>query len=151
MAALVASDALVDLVKPNGEEPRRAPRARRPGRAGAGSAARPRGVPVLVSRGCRAVLATLGARGAVLTTADGGWHATMPPIVPVSTVGAGDSSLAGYLLADHRGAGPEGRLRQAVAHGSAAASLPGSTMPSPDQTRPDSVTVQPLLPIAADR
>ena len=105
----------------------------------------------LVSRGCRAVLATLGARGAVLTTAEGGWLATMPPIVPVSTVGAGDSSLAGYLLADHRGAGPEGRLAQAVAHGSAAASLPGSTMPSPDQTRPDSVTVQPLLPIAADR
>ena len=33
----------------------------------------------------------------------GAWHATPPPITVVSTVGAGDSSLFGYLLGDLRG------------------------------------------------
>jgi 1-phosphofructokinase len=104
----------------------------------------------LISRGCRAVLATLGAKGAVLATAEGSWFATMPPIVPRSTVGAGDSSLAGYLLADLRGEGPQRRLSVAVAHGSAAASLPGSTMPSVEQTDPESAVIRALTPIAAD-
>ena len=105
----------------------------------------------LVERGCASVLATLGSKGAVLVTAEGGWFATMPPIVPVSTVGAGDSSLAGYLVADLTGGTPEQRVAQAVAHGSAAASLPGSTMPSTAQTRPDTALVHQLAPISADR
>ena len=58
-----------------------------------------------------------------------------------STVGAGDSSLAGYLLASVTGATPERALAQAVAHGSAAASLPGSGVPSPEQTQPDLVRI----------
>jgi 1-phosphofructokinase len=91
-----------------------------------------------------AVLATLGAKGAVLVTADGAWLATHAPIRAVSTVGAGDSSLAGYLLADISGADAEGRLRQAVAHGAAAASLPGSTVPAVNQTHPSAVTVTAL-------
>ncbi|KHL04765.1 1-phosphofructokinase family hexose kinase [Sinomonas humi] len=98
----------------------------------------------LVDAGVGAVLATLGAKGAVLVTADGAWLATHAPIRAVSTVGAGDSSLAGYLLADISGADAEGRLRQAVAHGAAAASLPGSTVPAVNQTDPSAVTVTAL-------
>jgi 1-phosphofructokinase len=98
----------------------------------------------LVDAGVGAVLATLGSKGAVLVTRDGAWHATHPPIRAVSTVGAGDSSLAGYLLADSTGADAEGRLRQAVAHGAAAASLPGSTVPAANQTTPSAVTVTAL-------
>ncbi|WP_138417595.1 1-phosphofructokinase family hexose kinase [Sinomonas gamaensis] len=98
----------------------------------------------LVNAGVGAVLATLGAKGAVLVTADGAWLATHAPIRAVSTVGAGDSSLAGYLLADISGADAEGRLRQAVAHGAAAASLPGSTVPAVNQTHPSAVTVTAL-------
>ena len=98
----------------------------------------------LVDAGVGAVLATLGSKGAVLVTRDGAWHATHPPIRAVSTVGAGDSSLAGYLLADSTGADDEGRLRQAVAHGAAAASLPGSTVPAANQTTPSAVTVTAL-------
>jgi 1-phosphofructokinase len=98
----------------------------------------------LVDAGVGAVLATLGAKGAVLVTADGAWLATHAPIRAVSTVGAGDSSLAGYLLADLSGADAEGRLRQAVAHGAAAASLPGSTVPAVNQTHPSAVTVTAL-------
>ena len=86
---------------------------------------------VLVDRGVGAVLATLGPAGAVLATGDGSWHATAPDVPVVSTVGAGDSSVAGYVLADVRGEGPAGRLASAMAYGSAAASLPGTTLPTP--------------------
>jgi 1-phosphofructokinase len=86
---------------------------------------------VVGSGGC-AVLATLGAAGALLVTADGAWQASPPPVTPVSTVGAGDATLAGYLLADMAGHGPADALRAAVAHGSAAAALPGTQPPSPD-------------------
>lgn len=98
----------------------------------------------LVARGVGACLVTLGARGAVLVTADGAWHATPPPTTVVSTVGAGDSSLFGYLLADLRGLAAPERLRLAVAYGSAAAGLPGTTIPTPTQVHPDQVVVRTL-------
>lgn len=84
----------------------------------------------LVPLKVRAALITLGADGAVLVERDGAWAATPPRIRAVSTVGAGDSSLAGYLLAHARGAGPEERLRHAVRYGAAAASLPGTQPPA---------------------
>ena len=85
----------------------------------------------LVPARTRAALVTLGAHGAVLIDADGAWHAAAPRITVVSTVGAGDSSLAGYLLAELEGASPEDRLRRAVRYGAAAASLPGTQAPTP--------------------
>jgi 1-phosphofructokinase len=98
----------------------------------------------LVAGGAGAVLATLGGAGAVLVTDEGAWHATAPAITVVSTVGAGDSSLFGYLLGEVRGAAPADRLRLAVAYGSAAAGLPGTTIPVPHQVHPDRVAVRPL-------
>ena len=56
------------------------------------------------------------------------------PIKPRSTVGAGDSSLAGYVRADVAGAQPPQRLQMAVAYGSGAAALPGSALPSPPRS-----------------
>jgi 1-phosphofructokinase len=103
----------------------------------------------LVEAGAGAVLLTLGGSGAVLVDADGAWHADAPPIEVVSTVGAGDSSLFGYVLAELRGVEPVERLRLAVAYGSAAASLPGTTLPAPHQVHPDLVTVHELRPTAA--
>ena len=73
------------------------------------------------------------------------WLATRPPITAVSTVGAGDSSLAGFLLRDLAGASAPDCLRQAVAHGAAAASLPGSTVPALENTEPGAVTVTAFL------
>ncbi len=132
-----------DLMKPNGEE-----LASFTGgdpdvlesdpRAAAAAAA------TLVERGVGAVLATLGANGAVLVTREGAWHATPPPTTVVSTVGAGDSSLFGYVLGDLRRLAPPERLALAVAYGSAAASLPGTTIPEPGQVRPDLVVVDTL-------
>ncbi|WP_148614584.1 1-phosphofructokinase family hexose kinase [Nocardioides rubriscoriae] len=98
----------------------------------------------LVDRGVTDVLATLGGHGAVLVTAEGAWHATPPPTEVVSTVGAGDSSLFGYLLGVLRGQDPAHRLALAVAYGSAAAGLPGTTIPQPAQARPDLVVVRAL-------
>jgi len=95
----------------------------------------------LIGRGVGGVLATLGAAGAVLVDSHGAWLATPPPITPRSTVGAGDSSLAGYVRADVAGADPAERLRMAVAYGSAAAALPGSALPSPAELQLDAVDV----------
>ena len=62
----------------------------------------------------------------------------------VSTVGAGDSSLFGYLLAAIEGREPADRLALAVAYGSAAAGLPGTTIPHPHQVDPTLVQVTDL-------
>ena len=102
----------------------------------------------LVDRGVRAVLATLGAAGAVLVDETGSWMAAPPPIVARSTVGAGDASLAGYIRADVGGAVPPQRLQMAVAYGSAAAALPGSALPTPAQVDLDAVRVTPIAPIS---
>jgi len=99
----------------------------------------------LVDQGVGTVLATLGAAGAVLVNADGAWLATPPPITPRSTVGAGDSALAGYVRADVAGAAADRRLQMAVAYGSAAAALPGSALPTPEAVDPDAVAVTVLI------
>jgi 1-phosphofructokinase len=91
-------------------------------------------VRTLHERGVTEVLLTLGGDGALLSHADGEvWSARPPQVIVRSTVGAGDCSLAGYLLADLAGAPPAERLRTAVAYGAASASLPGSAVPTPAQ------------------
>jgi 1-phosphofructokinase len=101
----------------------------------------------LHDRGVAEVLLTLGGDGALLSTADGElWSARPPRITVRSTVGAGDSSLAGYVLADLAGLDPAGRLRSAVAYGSASAALPGSAVPTPTQADPAGVSVTAGLP-----
>ncbi|AZA09103.1 1-phosphofructokinase [Corynebacterium pseudopelargi] len=87
----------------------------------------------LIERGLEQVLVTLGAAGAVLVTKEHTWVATPPPVTVVSTVGAGDCTLAGYLLALNAGEDTAKALRIAVAYGSAATALPGTSIPTPDQ------------------
>lgn len=98
----------------------------------------------LVARGVETVLVTLGGRGAVLVNVDGAWHASPPPTTVVSTVGAGDASLFGYLLAAIEGRAPADRLALAVAYGSAAAGLPGTTIPEPQHVDTTQVMVTDL-------
>lgn len=100
----------------------------------------------LVDRGVGTVLATLGAAGAVLVDATGSWMATPPLIVPRSTVGAGDASLAGYVRAAAGNALPPQRLQMAVAYGSAAAALPGSALPTPAQIDLNAIQVVTINP-----
>jgi 1-phosphofructokinase len=138
--ALGDGAALPDLVKPNSEE-LAALTGDDPATFEADPGAATAAARALVERGVGAVLLTLGGAGAVLVTTEGTWRATPPPITLRSTVGAGDASLAGYLLADLREADAPGRLREAVAYGAAAASLPGSTMPREVDLDRDGVAV----------
>ncbi|MCT7368371.1 1-phosphofructokinase [Mycolicibacterium llatzerense] len=147
------STAAPDLIKPNSEE-----LAWLTGRSAhelEAAAAHGDSLPVisaaqqLVTRGAHTVLVTLGGAGAVLVDHDGVWAATAPSIVPRSTVGAGDASLAGYLAATIAGAPPAQRLQTAVAYGSAAASLPGSALPNPEQIDVKTVRVQAVTSASA--
>ncbi|WP_309068851.1 1-phosphofructokinase family hexose kinase [Microbacterium sp.] len=79
----------------------------------------------------RTALVTLGGDGAVLVDTDGAWLATPPPTDVRSTVGAGDSALAGYLLAAVAGEDGPGRLRSAIRYGSGTAALPGTRLATP--------------------
>lgn len=119
----LALDAGPDLVKPNREELAEA----------SGLPVRTVGEAVtaarsLLARGAGAVLASLGADGAVLVEGDQAWYGEAAVDSPVSAVGAGDATLAGFLAGG--GAGPEA-LREALAWGAAAVQLPGSRMPGP--------------------
>jgi fructose-1-phosphate kinase PfkB-like protein len=60
------------------------------------------------------------------------WFCPSPTVTAVSTVGAGDSTLAGYVIGAVRGKDAPERLALAVAHGSTAVTLPGTTLPRPD-------------------
>ncbi|WP_315216454.1 PfkB family carbohydrate kinase [Actinomyces dentalis] len=139
LAALAAAmpAAAPDLIKPNGEElgqlaglPAERAMALEDGAMRGEYGPVVEAARVLVERGVATVMATLGAAGAVLVTAEGAWHAAAPKIHVLSTVGAGDSSVAGYVLADVRGGDATERLRTAVAYGSAAAGLPGTALPT---------------------
>ncbi len=98
--------------------------------------------PCCRSRAARAEPRRRGARDAGRRTAP----CSSPPTAPgrprrrgsasPSTVGAGDSSLAGYLLADVAGDEPADRLRRSVRYGAAAASLPGTQAPTPADLPP---------------
>ncbi len=133
-----------DLIKPNDEELAELTRTQLPTGDLARSVAEL--ARTIVPSRVRAALVTLGSRGAVLVSADGAWIVASPVIDVVSTVGAGDSSLAGYLLAEVAGADPGERLRSAVRYGAAAASLPGTQAPAPADLPVDDLFVTPLSP-----
>ena len=124
-----------DLIKPNHEELEEL--VDRPLRtlADVGEAAR-----TLVDGGIETVIVSLGRHGALLVNAHAVAHASAHVARPVSTVGAGDSLVAGYLHAVCRGAGPREALATGVAWGAAAVSLPGSRMPGPDDIAAITVT-----------
>ena len=81
--------------------------------------------------GCENVMLTMGKSGAALASSDGVYIAGVPSISAVSTVGAGDSSIAGFLAAVADGMNSAGALALAVAYGSAACMEEGRMPPSP--------------------
>jgi 1-phosphofructokinase len=98
---------------------------------------------LLQSWGAGAVLASLGADGAVLVNGDYVISGDSPVNRPRSSVGAGDALLAGFLAAGARG---EVALAEALAWGAAAVSLPGSRMPGPKDLRRHNVRINPAVP-----
>ena len=94
----------------------------------------------LVAGGIGTVVVSLGKHGAVAVSPEGVFQASGHIARPVSTVGAGDSLLAGFLHAVCRDAGTAEALATGVAWGSAAVSLPGSRMPTPEDVAAIAVT-----------
>jgi 1-phosphofructokinase len=92
------------------------------------------------SWGAGAVLASLGADGAVLVDDDGVLVGSAPVDRPRSAVGAGDALLAGFLAAGAKGSDA---LTEALAWGAAAVSLPGSRMPGPADLQRHRVRIHP--------
>lgn len=122
-----ALDAPPRLIKPN-----RAELAEATGHA-LGSMAEVIDAATLVrDAGIELVLVSLGADGAVLVSPRGVLVGESRVPHPVSTVGAGDSFLAGFLsrFSDDESDEPAALL-EALAWGAAAATLPGSSMPAP--------------------
>jgi 1-phosphofructokinase len=128
-----------DVVKPNAEE-----LAEAVGRPLATVGDALKAAEELRGLGARAVLASLGAAGQLLVDGSGAWYGSARVDAVRSNVGAGDSSLAGFLIAG--GTGPDA-LACAVGHGAAAVRLPGSVMPAPDDLDPAAVTVTAEVPV----
>ena len=72
------------------------------------------------------VIVSMGGQGAVLVSGDNVHLAIPPKIIPISTIGAGDSSVAGFLAAPPEAAE---QLKLAVACGTAACLTEGSLPP----------------------
>ena len=84
---------------------------------------------VLAARGIDNVMISLGSLGALLFC-DGRLYTAKPPkIEALSTIGAGDSSIAGFISAFADGKCADECLRSAVAYGSAACLTEGSMPP----------------------
>jgi 1-phosphofructokinase family hexose kinase len=83
----------------------------------------------LQALGIENVMISLGADGAVLTSPEGSFYAKAPEISAVSTIGAGDSSIAGFIDAFCSGASSADRLRRAVSFGTAACMREGTKPP----------------------
>ena len=82
----------------------------------------------LRAMGVENAMISMGAQGAVLACDE--IYAGIPPkIKPVSTIGAGDSSIAGFISAAADGLSAADRLRRAVAFGTAACMTEGTQPP----------------------
>ena len=112
------------LIKPNEEEIEEYAGERINGLDGAMRAAE-----ALRRDGVENVMVSLGAKGALLCCDDGCYLARAPKIQPISTIGAGDSSIAGFLAAASRGASYSEMLRSAVSFGTAACLTRGTQPP----------------------
>ncbi len=111
------------LVKPNREEAERLL-----GRALPDIASVVAGARDMLEWGAGTVVVSLGAEGAVLVDGRGAWRAISPPVVRRSTVGSGDSMVAGLAVALARGDDLVEGLRLGAAAGAATAATPGTSL-----------------------
>jgi 6-phosphofructokinase 2 len=88
----------------------------------------------IINRGqSAAVVVSLGASGCILVTKDEQVMIPAPLVKPLSTVGAGDSMLAGIVLRLSKGAGFLGAVRYGIACGTAATLHPGTALCQKEQ------------------
>jgi len=86
------------------------------------------GAQALQAAGPANVIVSLGEDGAILLTPQGCWHARPPRVEVVSTVGAGDSMVAGWISATLKGMPPDDALRLATASAAARVSHPDGSL-----------------------
>lgn len=86
----------------------------------------------LHSMGTENVMLTFGGEGAMLISKHGRLRARAPKITPISTIGAGDSSIAGFIAATVSGGTPSDSLKAAIAFGTAACLTEGTKPPKKD-------------------
>lgn len=84
---------------------------------------------LIFDKGVENVMISLGSKGAVMVSDDGEFSVSAPKINVLSTIGAGDSSIAGFLTGVAEGKGSLDRLKYAVAFGSAACLMEGTKPP----------------------
>lgn len=101
----------------------------------------------LVESGVGTVVVSLGEHGALGVDAQGAAHASAVVDKPLSTVGAGDCLLAGYLAAVEAGASLTDAVASGVKWGAAAVALPGSRVPSPVDMAGQTVHVSSTIPL----
>ena len=76
----------------------------------------------------KSVIVARGADGSVIAGPEGAWHAQAAPVPVVSAVGAGDSFVAGYVLAMARGWAVPEALALGAAGASAAVMTPATEL-----------------------
>ena len=81
------------------------------------------------ARGIENVMVSLGGKGAVLASGEGEFAVSVPKIEVISTIGAGDSSVAGFCAAFAEGKSLLECLINAVSYGSAACLTAGTNPP----------------------
>ena len=84
---------------------------------------------VFADAGIENVMVSLGGDGALLISGGRVFRAVPPAITPVSTIGAGDSAIAGFIAAAQLEKAPEECLKWAAAYGTAACLTEGSQPP----------------------
>ncbi len=90
---------------------------------------------IITQTGCKAIAVSMGSAGAIMITAKDVYRVAAPPVKRRSTVGAGDSTVAGivYSLANNK------TLKEAihyeVACGTAATLHPGTQLCKPDDVK----------------
>jgi fructose-1-phosphate kinase PfkB-like protein len=113
-----------------------------PGTWVVGSGSLPGGLPDSFYADLLVPLHAAGAQVAIDSSGEAtALHGEARIAAPVSTVGAGDALLAGYLSQAAAGASARDCLTAALAWGAAATSLPGSRMPAPDDVAAIAVTL----------
>lgn len=87
----------------------------------------------LHAAGIENVMISMGGDGALLVCGEGAFIAVPPKVAVKSTIGAGDSSIAGFAACPYENAAE--RLRWAVAYGSAACMTEGTLPPEPENVK----------------
>jgi len=87
----------------------------------------------LAKNGIQLVIISLGAKGAAARTDDGIWFADPPKVKAVSTIGSGDSMVAGIASVVSRGGSISDALRWGTAAGAATAMNDGTELGHRDQ------------------